>query len=299
MGVLDGKAAVVTGSGRGLGRAYARAMGRAGARIVVNDIDVDEAEKTVSDIKAEGGIAVANGDSVVDWDGARRMLDQCVNEFGQIDTLVNNAGIIYNVPFIETTREQINATVAVNLLGSLNTARQVVDYMIPRKQGCVINVASGAQSGIFKESVYGATKAGVASITYSMALELAQHNIRVNALSPLAYTRMGLGGKDPGDEIPEGRWSPENVAPLAVFLASDDAWYVTGQVVRLEGNVLSLLSHPKIVHPVMHNVGWSLEEIRKFFKETLGSNLQPVGLRAQGYAYYEGLDKGPKSREDG
>lgn len=296
MGVLDGKAAVVTGSGRGLGRAYAMAMAREGARVVINDIDAEEAERVVTEIKSAGGTAVPSGDNIADFRGAKRLIDQCVGEFGAIDVLLNNAGIHHSTPIWEEGEEELDKTVAVNLKGTFNCARHAVDYMVPRRKGCIINVSSGAQSGIVGQSVYGATKAAVAAFTYAWAMELAPHNIRVNAISPLAYTRMAeasrarTGGAAPARPL----WPPENVAPLAVFLASDDAWYVTGQIIRLEGNVLSVFSHPKPSHPVVQPKGWSVEDMRQYFKETIGQRLEPVGIRAARYEYYEGLLQAPQ-----
>ncbi len=290
MGRLDGKATIVTGSGRGLGRAYAMHMAREGARIIVNDVDAEEAETTVADIKAEGGEAVVDGESVADWDGARRLIDHCVGEFGRIDVLVSNAGVHHETEFKDETEREIDFLLGVNLKGTMNANRHALERMVPQRQGCIINVSSGSQSGTgIGTSVYAASKAGVAGFTYALAMEVAKYNIRVNALSPMARTRMGANRA--GDN--RAPWSPDNVAPLAVFLASEDAWYVTGQVVRLEGTVLSLLSHPRIVHPAVHATGWTVEEISKSFKDTVGSNLQPVGLRAARYEYYDGLDKGP------
>lgn len=285
MGVLDGKAVIVTGSGRGLGRAYATAMAREGARLVINDIDIAEAERTAQEIRAQGGTAVPNGEDVASWNGARRLVEHCVKEFGGIDVLVNNAGVLYAVPFTEATEEQINTTIAVNLKGTLNVARHAVDHMVPRRRGCIINVSSGSQSGLLLRSVYGASKGGVSSFTYNLAMELAPHGIRVNAISPLAHTRMW--------DAPEARRFPaDKVAPLVVFLASDDASYVTGQVVRLEGDTLGLFSHPEPVHPVILKGGWTLDDLRKHFRGTPGRRLLPVGLRARGYEYYQGLGKG-------
>ena len=297
MGILDGKATVVTGAGRGLGRAYAMAMAREGAPVVVNDIDADEAEKTVADIKAEGGLALVNADNIVDSNSARRMVGQCVDEYGKIDVLVNNAGIYPRALFAEETEAQIDSILAVNVKGTLNAARSALDAMVPRKQGSIINVSSGAQSGLIGLCVYGASKAAVAGFTRCLALEMAEHNIRVNALSPLAVGRFVRDALAEGEPLPTGpgQYPPENVAPLCVFLASDEASYVTGQVVRLEGDTLSLLSHPKIVFPAIHETGWSVEEISRLFKETLGSHLQPVGIRAEQYVYYDGLEKGAKA----
>ncbi len=286
MGVLDGKAIVVTGSGRGLGRAYAIAMAAEGGRVVVNDIDADLAAEAAAEINARGGTAVASGDSVADWQASRRLIDQCVKEFGRIDVLVNNAALHHVTGFSQETEEVVDAFLAVNVKGTLITTRHALDHMISRKQGCIINVTSGAQSGMAGLAVYGTTKAAVAGFTYALAIEMAEHNIRVNALSPIGQTRMSAN-QEPGAGPP-----PENVAPLAVFLASDEAAYITGQVVRLDRNALAITSHPKPTSPAVNDKGWSLDEIRKGFRDAVGANLQPLGIRAKQYDYYEGLGKG-------
>ena len=290
MGVLEQKRIVVTGAGRGLGRAYAMAMAAEGANVVVNDIDASEAEKVVTEIAERGGKAVANGDSVADWRGAGRLVTQCVATFGGIDCLVNNAGIHHNLPIWQETVEALDQMLAVNVRGTFNTTRHALDHMMPQRRGCIINVTSGSQSGIVAQSVYGASKGAVATFTYTWAMELAAYNIRVNAISPMAYTRMADHSRAKGFDSPTfPQWPPENVAPLAVFLASDDAANVTGQIVRLEGDTLSLLSHPKMIAPAVLPGGWTVDAIRKHFHATLGQRLEPVGLRAKTYQYYDGL----------
>ncbi len=289
MNLLKGTSAVITGSGRGIGRAYAKAMAREGAQIVVNDIDADEAERVVTEIKTDGGEAVANGDNIADWRGAGRLISQCVGAFGKIDVLINNAAIHHATPIWEETEAQYDETLHVVLKGTFNPSRHALSHMVPKKSGCIINVTSGAQAGLLGQSVYGAAKAGVASFTYTWALELAPYNIRVNAISPLAATRLGAAMQAKVPSYVEKGYPPENLGPLAVFLASDDARYITGQVIRLDGNILSLFSHPKPVHPVIQPNGWTVDDLRKYFKETIGKNLEPVGLRAARYEYYDGL----------
>ena len=291
MALLEGKSSVVTGSGRGLGRAYAMAMAREGARVVVNDIDLEEAERTVVDIKAEGGSAVANGDNIADWAGAKRLVDQCASDWGSIDVLVNNAGVHHFNPYSEESEEDIDFTLAVNVKGTLNTARHALGYMLPQRRGSIINVTSGAQSGIAGQAVYGASKAAVAGFTYALALEVASSGIRVNAISPLAHTSMAERAIARGYQV-RAMWPPENLGPVAVFLASDEASYITGQVVRLEGNALSVVSQPKPAGIVVIPGGWTLDDIRSNFRETLGRHLQGVGIRAERYQYYDGVGGG-------
>ncbi|MBM3946102.1 MAG: SDR family oxidoreductase [SAR202 cluster bacterium] len=287
MGALDNKAVVVTGAGNGLGRAYAIAIASECGRVVVNDIDARAAEKVVTEITEAGGKAVPNVGDIADWNAAGRLIEQCVGEFGVIDVLLNNAGIYHTTPIWEETRDAFRKTLEVNVTGTFNTTRHAVERMIPRKRGSIINVSSGAQSGIWGMSVYAATKGAVASFTYALALELAAYNIRVNALSPLGATR-GTGQRTGRPPLSP----PENNAPMALFLASDLSENVTGQVIRMEGSVLSLFSHPKPSHPVVLPQGWTFDDMRRYFSETIGQHLEPVGIRAARYEYGGGLVQG-------
>jgi NAD(P)-dependent dehydrogenase (short-subunit alcohol dehydrogenase family) len=283
--VLEGKRVLVTGAGQGLGKAYAEAMAREGARVAVNDINAESAEQAAAGIEAGGGQAFALPGDVSDFAGAGRLVRQCIEALGGLDVLVNNAGVYAVAPLWETTERDFDRIVAVNLKGTFNMARHAVEHMKAGRSGCIINVTSGAASGLLDRSVYGASKGGVLSFTIAWALELAPHGVRVNAVSPMATTAMSAVHKGTS----RAKWPPENVAPLVVFLASDDAAYVTGQAVRLEGNALSLVTHPRPVRPATVSEGWSVAAFRDYFKHALGSNLEPVGLLAKGYEYYEGL----------
>ena len=291
MRVLEGKAIIVTGAGRGLGRAYAMAMAAEGARVLVNDVDVEEAEGVAREIREGGGTAAADGGSVARWDEARGVVEHCVDEYGSLDVLVNNAGLYRVAPIWEAKEEELDAIIGVNVKGVFAMARHAVNVMIPQGQGCIINVSSGAQAGLEGRSMYSASKAGVAGLTYAMALDLARHRIRVNGISPLARTRMSdmsiAGGYPTSAEVP-----PENIAPLVVFLASDAAANVTGQIVRLQGNTLSLFSHPKPVHPAINADGWDVRALEEFFASTLGRHLEPIGIGAETYAFYDGVGGG-------
>ncbi len=284
MNVLAGKSAIVTGAGRGLGRAYAIALAAAGASVLVNDIDVDEAASAAAEIKAAGGRAEVNGDDVGKWAAAKHLVDQCVSAFGGIDILVNNAGLTRAVPIWQETEAAFDQLTNVNLKGTFAVTRHALDHMMPKRSGSIINVSSGAQAGVAPRSVYGATKGGVSSATYIWAMELAEHGIRVNGLSPVAETRMSPVPVAPGTPIPPHR-RPDYVAPLVVYLASDESRWITGQIFRLNGRKLSLFSHPKAIHEVEDARGWSLEVLRERIPRDLGNRLEAVGVTATSYIY--------------
>jgi NAD(P)-dependent dehydrogenase (short-subunit alcohol dehydrogenase family) len=284
MGLLDGKAVIVTGAGRGLGRAYAEALAAAGARVVVNDVDAAEARETVARIARAGGEAEASDHDVADWSAAKRLVERCVAAYGKLDVLVNNAGVANHTPIWEETEESFDRTFRVNAKGVFTMGRHAMDHMIPRRSGCIINATSGAQAGFFRRAIYGASKAAVASFTYGWAMELAEHNIRVNAISPLAQTRMSLAPPPADGQVPVEKW-PERVAPLVVYLASDDAWWVTGQVFRLAHDTFSLFTHPKPVRAERKPEGWTAADIRDQVERNLRPHLQPIGLDAPEYSY--------------
>jgi NAD(P)-dependent dehydrogenase (short-subunit alcohol dehydrogenase family) len=284
MNVLQGKAGIVTGAGRGLGRAYAMALAAAGARVVVNDIDQAEAEAVVGEIRAAGGTALANADDVGNWQAAARMAAQCAKEFGGIDVVVNNAGITRAMPIWKEDEASFDLMVSANLKGTFAVTRHALDYMLPKRSGSIINVSSGAQAGVAERSVYGATKGGVSSATYIWAMELAEHGIRVNAISPMAETRMSPKPLPPGAVIPPLR-RPENIAPLAVYLASDAASWVTGQIFRLGADKLSLFGHPRALHVTPDPRGWTLEALNERLRAEFGHKLEPVGVTATEYIY--------------
>jgi NAD(P)-dependent dehydrogenase (short-subunit alcohol dehydrogenase family) len=288
MGLLDGKRAIVTGAGRGLGRAYAMALAAEGARVVVNDLDFAEAERVVAEIGAAGGSARANGADVGDWAAAGRLVGGCVEAFGGLEVVVNNAGYTRAAPIWAETEEGFDRLVRANLKGTFNVTRHALDYLRPQQQGSIINVSSGAQAGYVPRSIYAATKAGVAGFTYTWALELAPHNIRVNALSPTAQTRMSEVALPEGEAPPPLR-RPENIAPLVVYLASDEAGWITGQVFRVTGNILSLFSHPKPIHPTEAEGAWTLAALRERLPREFRDRLVAVGLGASEYQFREGL----------
>ncbi|MFP3906986.1 MAG: SDR family oxidoreductase, partial [Acidimicrobiales bacterium] len=254
-GICDGRVAIVTGAGRGIGRGHALELARQGAKVVVNDIggavdgsgsDVGPAQQVVDEIAALGGEAVANTDSVADWEGAQRMVNQAIETYGSLDILVNNAGILRDRMLFNMTEEEWDAVIAVHLKGTFSPLRWAAAYWREKaKAGAtfdasVINTSS--TSGLFAnpgQGNYGAAKSGIASLSIIAAKELARYGVRVNAIAPGARTRMteNLGGGQMA-AAGEGEWdprSPDNVAPLVTWLGSTEATGISGQVFIVGG----------------------------------------------------------------
>ena len=246
MGRLDGRVAIVTGSGRGIGRAVAMAFAREGARVVIAELDPEPAEEVASEIKKRGGSAIAVNTDVSNRESVKRMAETALKEFGQVDILVNNAGILRLNMIHNMTEEQWDAVINTHLKGTFNCTQAVVNHMMERKYGKIINVVSRAGiQGTIGQINYGSAKGGMLGFTRSAAKELARHNINVNAIAPGAATRMTEKIRtDPKlsqvylEQIPLRRWAePEEIAPAFVFMASDEASYVTGQVLAVDGGL--------------------------------------------------------------
>jgi NAD(P)-dependent dehydrogenase (short-subunit alcohol dehydrogenase family) len=295
MGMLEDKAAVVTGAGRGIGRGIALAMARAGASVVVNDVgaalsgegtDARPAEQVVQEIRAAGGIAVANVDSVADFAQGRRMVEQCVGEFGKIDAVVHVAGILRDRMIFNMTEDEWDAVIAVHLKGAFNVIQPAAQRFREQRSGRIIAMSSTSALGAPGQPNYGAAKAGILGLIWSCANALARYDVTANAIMPSAATRM-IDSTPRGREVHEqtGQWpselaagtdrDPENVAPLVVYLASDDARHVNGQVFGAFGYQLALLPQPRIARALRHHRRWEPEEIRDLFPTTLGIDLQP------------------------
>jgi NAD(P)-dependent dehydrogenase (short-subunit alcohol dehydrogenase family) len=282
---LHGKSVVVTGAGRGIGAAYARAAADEGARVVVNDIDGDVAEQVAADIRDRGGTALAKVADLRRWAEAADLIEFCVSEFGTIDGLVNNAGLFDMAMPGEVTESQLNELLAVNVAGVVACSMPAIRHMRRRGGGSIVNVTSGAHMGIAHMAAYAATKGAVASLTYTWSLELAASGVRVNAISPLARTRMAdttaafLATNGLGRIHTEATPAPEANAPVAVFLLSDASAHITGQIVRIEGSDLALVAHPAILDPVLSADGlWTPDGVARAFEESLGRHLVPVGM---------------------
>jgi NAD(P)-dependent dehydrogenase (short-subunit alcohol dehydrogenase family) len=279
---LRGKAVVITGSGRGIGEAYARGAAALGAAVVVNDIDFPQAQKVAADISALGGRAVAHGANIGVWEEAGDLIKCCIAEFGAIDGLINNAGVIRFGRLEEAKPEDVRAMVEANLIGTFNCAAHAIRHMYQVGRGAIVNVTSGAQVGMPELGGYGATKGGVASFTYTWAAEAAGTGVRVNAISPWAQTRMTDANTAHFAARGNVRALPmiatETNVPVALFLLSDLARDINGQVVRITGTKLSLMTHPAIRLPIMDADAWTVDSVAEAFKTTLAPLQLPPGL---------------------
>jgi NAD(P)-dependent dehydrogenase (short-subunit alcohol dehydrogenase family) len=258
MGTLDGRVAVITGAGRGIGREHALLFAREGASVVVNDLggsmdgsgaDVGPAQEVVNEILAAGGKAVANTDGVSDWAGARNIVDQAVGEFGRLDVLVNNAGILRDGFIPGLTEDQWDVVIDVHLKGTFSVLHHASAYWKSESKagrqpkGAVVNTSS--PSGTFMPNAgqanYGAAKAAIAALTLVAAEELERYGVRANVIAPVARTRLTLATPGMGAifaaEVPEGEFdafSPANISPLVAYLATEDCPH-TGKFFAVQG----------------------------------------------------------------
>jgi len=255
--LCEGRIAIVTGAGRGIGREHALSLAAHGAKVVVNDLggnvdgsggDLTPAEQVVDEIKGMGGEAVANGDSVSSWEGAQRLINTAIETFGDLHAVINNAGILRDRMLTNMTEEEWDAVINVHLKGTFAPSRWAAAYWREQAKagkpvdGRIINTTS--VSGIYGnpgQTNYGAAKAGIAAFTNIAALELARYGVTVNAVAPVALTRMteGLGPAPETDEEREMR-SPRWIAPIATWLASAESKDITGRVFEVSGNMLAI-----------------------------------------------------------
>ncbi len=288
MGLLDGRIAVVTGSGRGIGREFALCMAREGASVVVNDVGVeldgrgtsdDPAAQVCKEIESLGGRATPNYDSVSDFEGAQRIVQSAIDEFGQLDILVNNAGIVRDRSLLKMTEEDFDAVLAVHLKGSFNCAHHAAGIMKDAGYGRIINITSSAGlRGNFGQSNYGAAKAGLMGLTFIWALELGKYGITVNAVAPAGATRMTAALFERTGSEPPPEQNPALNAPLVAFLASERAGHVNGQILGRTDYAYTLFQHPKQIAWMWRDGGWEAGQVADHFDAVLGQHLQHVGM---------------------
>jgi NAD(P)-dependent dehydrogenase (short-subunit alcohol dehydrogenase family) len=291
--MLDGKVIVVTGAGGGIGRDIALAMAREGARVVVNDIgasvagegsDAGPAQQVVNEIRAAGGQAAANTDSVSDARAAARIVTAALDNFGRIDGVVNNAGILRDRFFHKMSDDEWDAVIRVHLYGSFYVSRAAAPHFKEQQSGVYVHMTStSGLIGNYGQANYAAAKLGIAALSKSIALDMLKFNVRSNCIAPFAWSRM-IGSIPTETEAEKRRvermkqMTPAKIAPLAVCLASDAAADTNGQIFAVRNNEIFLISQPRPVRSVHRGEGWSAE--------TVASHALPA-LKAQ----YHDLDR--------
>jgi len=280
MGLLDGKVAVVTGAGNGIGRAVALGLSHAGARVVVNDygVTVDgrapssaTAQAVVKEIEALGGQAVASAESVATMAGGEAIVETALTRFGDLHVVVCCAGILRERMIFNMTEEEWDAVIAVHLKGHFTVMRPATRHMREKRRGRIVTFTSTAGlEGSPGQPNYSAAKEGIVGLTRSTALAMAKYGVTVNCISPTAETRMTERLSD--DRRAQAAAPPAAVAPVVAFLASDRAAHITGQIVHVRGNQVSLWSHPAPVRAVTSREGWTPDALADVWDQGLGQD---------------------------
>src|SRR5437867_11744461 len=293
MGALDGRVAIITGAGRGLGREHALLFAREGAKVVVNDLggaidgsgdDRTPAQQVVDEIKAMGGEAVATADSVADWEGGQRLVQSAVDAFGDLHVLVNNAGILRDRVLVNMTEEEWDSVIHVHLKGHFVPSRHAAAYWREQTKAgkevkaSIINTSS--TSGLLGnpgQANYGAAKSGIASFTVIAAQELERYGVRVNAIAPAARTRMteatpGLGDivQPPEDPSKFDIWDPANVSPMVAWLAAENC-PVNGRVFFVQGGKVQAFQPWTLSDSIDKDDRWTVAELENEVKRLIGS----------------------------
>jgi len=288
---LEGKSVVVTGAGGGIGRDLALAMAAAGAKVLVNDIgtsvkgegsDSAAAQKVVHEIRENGGTAVASTDSVADWESANRIIDAALRAFGRVDAIVNNAGILRDRFFFNMSVEEWRAVIDVHLNGSFYVSRAAAAHFKAQNSGCYVHMTStSGLVGNLGQANYSAAKLGIVGLSKSIALDMGKYNVRSNCISPFAWSRM-IGSIPTETDEQRARveklksMETSKIAPLAVFLASDAARDVTGQIFAVRANEIFLMSQSRPLRSVHRAEGWTPESISSHAIPALKAHFYPL-----------------------
>jgi NAD(P)-dependent dehydrogenase (short-subunit alcohol dehydrogenase family) len=289
--ILEGKVALVTGGGRGVGRGICLAMAEAGAKVVVNDLGAtlegqpdneQPALEVVRAIQAMGGQAVADGGSVSDWSDAHQMVKTAVDHFGRIDIVVNNAGILRDVMFHRMSEAEFDAVIAVHLKGSFNVSRAAAPFFKEQGSGSYVHMTStSGLIGNFGQANYISAKLGIMGLSKSIAIDMQKFGVRSNAVAPFAWTRMVSSIPD---ETPEQKKRveglkklvPEKVAPFVVALCADEAQHISGQVFGVRNNEIYLFSQPRPIKTAHRGEGWTPESVLETAFPMMQSDFYPL-----------------------
>jgi NAD(P)-dependent dehydrogenase (short-subunit alcohol dehydrogenase family) len=289
-GLMEGKSVVVTGAGRGIGLAIAQLMASEGGSVVINDLGVsltgdkegdDPASEAAAAIRASGGQAIANGESVAGWDSAERIVGAALEAFGRIDAVVNCAGIIRDRMFHRMEPSDWSDVIDVHLNGSFYMSRAAAPHFREQESGAYVHITSNSGLiGALGQASYSAAKAGIVGLSRSIAIDMAKFNVRSNCLSPAAYSRMvaSMSGEDNSElvEAAKASMSPEQIAPLAVLLASDAAASITGQILGARGNEMYLFNQSRPIRTLHRGDGWTPQALADQLVPAWQSSFTPL-----------------------
>ncbi len=298
--MVDGKVVVVTGSGGGIGKGIALLMAAHGAKVVVNDIgaaldgsghDDGPAAATVREIKAAGGEAVVNTESVADPKGAERLIQTGLDTFGRIDAVVNNAGILRDRIFHRMSLDEWRAVIDVHLNGSFHVSKAAANHFKEQGSGAFVHFTStSGLVGNLGQANYSAAKMGIVGLSKSIALDMAKFGVRSNAIAPFAWSRM-IGSIPITDEVQKARvaklqsMTPDKIAPLVVYLCSDAAKEVTGQIFSVRNNEIFLMSQPRPLRSVQAGGGWTPESIAEHAMPALKASFYDLDVSADVFSW--------------
>jgi NAD(P)-dependent dehydrogenase (short-subunit alcohol dehydrogenase family) len=300
MPMLEGKVAVVTGAGGGIGREIALAMALAGASVVINDIGVSltgeggsasPAEQTRQIIEQRGGKAAISTDSVSDWVSAQRIVQTAIDAFGRIDIVVNNAGILRDVIFHKMSPEDWLSVINVHLNGSFFVSRAAAEHFRVQQSGAFVHMTStSGLIGNFGQANYSAAKLGITALSKSIALDMARYNVRSNCIAPFAWSRMtsSIPAETPEQQARVAKlqqMTPDKNAPLAVYLASDQAAGVSGQVFATRHNEIFLMSQSRPIRSTHRAEGWTPETIAEHAAPALKPAMLPLDRSADVFSW--------------